>query len=195
MFLFLSSNSIGQGYNGKRFTFTYQPAYSMVDFVSEKFVLHQKLILGYSVSKNFSIDLHVSDSRSKLYVSNYGNIKPTFQIHDFLIGGSIFYHRKFHHSYAPLGRYYGIGLDIGQQNSLREVTVPSEYYYDEEYVYEFYDDVNRVRMILVSAYFGRNFLFKEKIFFGYGLQLGIGLEENQPLRHFGKPYINCGILF
>lgn len=190
----LATDSFGQGYRGKRFAITYQPGYSMVDYLSFYFVGHHKLNLGYAVSKHFMINVHGNYSASRELDHYY---YEKYQIKDITAGGSILYFRKIQQSYAPIGRYMGIGFDYGQSNSERVVTIQespgSSYYYD----YYYYDDVDRQTYMFVSAIFGRNYLIKERLLLGWGMNWGFNINNraDQPIRQLGRANITCGFIF
>jgi hypothetical protein len=192
--LLVSFSSFGQGYRGKRFTFAYQPGYSMLEppYDFKHIMMHHKANVGFALSKHFSVHLTGSYTNSREFQDfSYESL----QVKDLTGGISFLYFFKNHQSFAPIGRYFGIGLDFGRQNLLRTVYGEPEYEGGplEENLY--YDDVESTSLMIYSAYFGKNFLIKERLLLGYGVQFGWSSGEGPKSRHFLKPQFNLGFIF
>jgi hypothetical protein len=118
-------------------------------------------------------------------------------VNDVSGGISFCYFYKNHQSFAPLGRYIGISFDYGTQNKDRTVYTIDPLYPDyppgEE---KYYDKQEKTSLMIMSIITGKNFLIKEKLLLGYGIQFGLVVKGNGPvLRHFIKPQFNIGFLF
>lgn len=191
--------SFSQGYRGKRFSVSYQPGYSMIDFLGEPFFLigHNKLDISYSISNHFSVGLNASYTKTKEKVYYWVSSDNVFEVRDELIGIKLSYFRKKQESFSPFGRYFAIGLDYGTQNTLRTELEYSDEYKDGVKERDYYDSKYRNNVGIISFYFGRNFLIKQRFLFGYGFQVGLKFlnYKNQPMRHFGKPHFNIGYIF
>lgn len=191
-----TQTTFSQGYRGKRFSLSYQPGYSMLNpsYDFKNLILHHRLNLGFVIGKHFTINLNGSytNSRETLSFDNYESV----QVNDVSGGISFCYFYKNHQSFAPLGRYIGISFDYGTQNKARIVYGLPLYdgYPPEEYQY--YDKQEKTSLMIMSIFTGKNFLIKEKILLGYGIQFGLVVKGNGPvLRHFIKPQFNIGFLF
>ncbi len=189
-----SQVSYSQGYRGRKFSFSYVPGYSMVDpsFDFLHIICHQKLNLGYSFAKHWSLNLIGSYTNSRTMTNpKYEEI----QIKDITYGVSINYFKKKHQSFAPVGRYMGLSFEFGSQN-LERVEYSPPYYsggpLQEDF---FYNDQNRGKLIIFSANFGKNYLIKDRFLLGYGIQYGFCSKGGPTLRHFIKPQFNLGIIF
>ena len=194
LFVLVASISHGQGYRGKRFSLAYQPGYSMVDLSYDfgHIIMHQKLNLGMTLGKHFSVNLTGSYTNSREMTNGtYENL----QINDITGGITFSYFYKNHQSFAPIGRYFGIGVDFGRQN-LERIVIEEQtdpYYYASEYKY--YDNEETTRLFIFSAFFGKNFLIKEKLLLGYGIQYGICSGNGPVARHCIKPQFIIGLIF
>lgn len=188
--------SFGQGYRGKRFMATYSPSYTMIEppFGFTNFILYNSVKVGYVLSNHFVVN--VNGQFGKTNERDFNRFE-TFSIKDVSGGISFLYFRKFHQNYAPVGRYMGLRFDYGKQNSVREIPDPEDIYNEQKLYY--YDDQIRTKMMIISAEFGRNYVFKEKFLFGYGIQYGFVLgdthEDAPKYRQLLKPHFNFGIIF
>lgn len=195
--LFTTAHS--QGYRGNRFSISYQPGYSVVGYLSEPFFLigHHKFDVSYSISNHFSIGLNASYTKTKEKVYYWASSDNVFEIRDKLIGLKLSYFRKKQESFSPFGRYFAVGFDFGMQNTLRTELVYSNEYKEGVKERYFYDSKYRNNVGILSFYFGRNFLIKQRFLFGYGFQAGLKVlnYKNQPMRHFAKPHFNIGYIF
>jgi hypothetical protein len=189
-----------QGYRDNKFSLSYQPAYSLIGTLSTKFLTHHKVNFGWSVLKHFSINSTFSYSKKDFFIldselsgeSFDGRIYKTFNIKDISGGINILYFRKSMQGYSPIGKYFGVGMDFGKQNSLSTLTNPN----NPLYVFNYYTDLDRETLIMISAFIGRNFLIKEKVLLGYGIQFSRILNvADQPERQNSKPYFNMGYIF
>lgn len=194
------STSFGQGYRGKRFLAAYSPSYSMVNpsYGFDQFILYNSVKVGYTLSKHLTINVNGQYGSTKAF-SKYGF--ESCQIKDISGGVALLYFRKFHQNYAPIGRYMGLRFDYGTQNSFREeVYIPDPLYPSYTETIEYYDDQERVSLMVISAEFGRNYLIKEKFLFGYGIQYGFIIGSGKMFsapnaRQLLKPHFNFGIVF
>jgi hypothetical protein len=186
--------SFGQGYRGKRFSLTYQPGYSMVEpsFDFKRIVMHSKLNFGCALGKHFSVNLTGSYTNSRTFESPNSSSYKSVQINDVTGGIVINYYYKNYQSFAPLGRYVGFGVDFGTQNAERIVLKDNEYGTDEN---KYYDGTKKNRLVIYSFYFGKNFLVKDRLLLGWGIQYGLCSGAGPTLRHCIKPQFNLGIIF
>lgn len=196
-----------QGYRGKRMEIDYNPAYSMANPIygfSSLFLSH-RLNFGYALSNHWMINLNGQFASSRpLNIIGTGIISE-LNIKDISGGFSFLYFRKFHQGYAPVGRYMGVGVDFGTQNTWRVESDTVSYGFGQYDITDryFYDDKEPGSMICVYAIFGRNYLIRERYLFGYGIQYGYvlgndGIEDagvNLSYRHVIKPHFKIGILF
>lgn len=196
LFLLLVSatTALGQGYRGKRFSLAYQPGYSMVNLSYDfgHIIMHQKVNFGMALGKHFSVNLTGSYTNSREMTNgDYENL----QIKDVTGGITFTYFYKNHQSFAPIGRYFGLGIDIGRQNLER--TVYGDPYYvggpKQEFLY--YDNAETTKLYIFSAFFGKNFLIKERLLLGYGIQYGLCSGNGPVARHCLKPQFIIGIIF
>jgi len=198
--LLLLNTTFSQGYRGKRFSVSYQPGYSFLGYFSPEDLhglIHNKLSVGFALSDQISVNGTISNTiRDSIQYRGY----EAYNIQDFTLGINFLYFKKVLNAHTPIGKYIGLGFEYGEQNSSRTVDIPvpsswgwgANAYRTEDY----FDNFERVPLMIVSIYFGRNFLIKEKFLFGYGIQGGISLtQNNQPSRHFGKPFFNFGYIF
>lgn len=193
MLIFFQHNSIfSQGYRGKRFSISYQPGYSMVtpsyDFKS--IIMHQKVNVGFAIAKHWSVNLIGAYTNSReMQNSNF----QTLQVKDITGGVSINYFKKNLQSFAPIGRFVGLSIEVGSQNLVRNgfilVNIPPT-----PKPMDYYDTQKRGSLVLISAIFGKNFLIKEHIIFGYGVQFGYCTGGGPYYRHLIKPQFNFGII-
>lgn len=188
--------STAQGYRGKRFSVSYQPSYSMVNppFGFNKMLLYNRVNVGFAVGNHLTVNLSGQYGKSKEKEWRRGDF-DNFGINDITGGISLLYFRKFHQNYAPIGRYMGIGFEYGIQNATREEINP-----DNEYnPYIYYDNQETASLMVISAYFGRNFLAKEKFLFGWGIQYGWCIGDKHAYapsaRMLLKPNFTFGIIF
>lgn len=197
LFLFLFPLVINaQGYRGKKFTISYQPGYSMVNpsFEFNRIMMHNKLNLGFAISKHLSINLLGSYTNSRgMATEKYST--TTMQVKDITGGISVNYFKKKTQSFAPIGRFIGLSIEFGSQNLYRTEYGPPIYPGNPPSEYTYYDNLNRGKLILYSVVFGKNYLLKEKFILGYGIQYGLCSNGGPIYRHLIKPQFNLGIIF
>lgn len=194
LFLVTASSAFGQGYRGKRFSLAYQPGYSMVDLSYDfgHIIMHQKLNFGVALGKHFSVNLTGSYTNTREMTSgSYENL----QIKDVTGGITFTYFYKNHQSFAPIGRYFGLGIDIGRQNLERTIFVASPYIGNPPSEFRYYDNEETTKLYIFSAFFGKNFLIKERILLGYGIQFGLCSGTGPVARHCIKPQFIFGFIF
>lgn len=177
-----------QGLNGKRFTFSYQPGYSFTlgYYQDIDFMLHHRANLGFALSDHWTVNASFLYSHRETRHSSYED----FIINDMGGGISFLYFRKIHQSFAPNGRYMGFGFDYGTSNGKHlnpNITDDSKEYS--------YSELGKTNLMVASAIFGRNFIIKDHILIGYGIQWGFTIGAYQPQRHLGKPFFNLGLIF
>lgn len=187
VFLFVSFAGYTQGYRGKRFSFSYKPSYNVASgsWPLRYWIYYHDVDLGFALSDHWSVNVRGMYGTHKMQPVN-GFYDA--EINDLTVGLSFSYFRKQMQSFAPVGKYIRFGLDYGKQNSAREVDGISVY-----------DGFERIDLIIPSVTFGRNFLIKEWLLFGYGLQTGWCFgdpEKRSPkARQLFKPHFNIGIIF
>ncbi|WP_107040148.1 hypothetical protein [Brumimicrobium mesophilum] len=185
-----------QGYQGKKFSFSYQPSYVVLNYFSTKLLAPQTINFTYSPFQHFSIGLSAT-SANKEFFNDYHY--KYMHVNDKTIGIAFNYHRKNKGSYSPAGRYIGLKFEYGTQNGetlqQEEVEVPNCVNCFENLYY--YDERGKGKMIVASVIFGRNFILKDHFLLGYGIQWGLIVNDNnnQPMRHMGRPFFNLGIIF
>lgn len=195
--LLASSNTFGQGYRGKRFTASYQPAISMINppYDFGHLMMHHKLNVGFAIGKHLSINLTGSYTNTREWTDFYLYQHYTsMQINDLSGGINIMYYYKNFQSFAPLGRYVGLGIEYGRQNTDREVSYidPVNYYKEID---RYYDNTKTGRLILFSVIFGKNYVIKNNLLLGYGIQFGMTNGTGPILRHCIKPQFTIGYIF
>lgn len=187
-FLLCAQFASGQGYRGKRFTIAYQPGYSMLiptyDF--QNIMMHHKLNAGVALGKHLSLNLTGSYTNSRALSSN--DYYESVQVNDVSAGITLQYFYTNFQSFAPIGRYVGLGIDFGMQNSKRDLSTETQTIYR-------YDSQVREKMMMISIYLGKNFLVRERILLGYGVQLGVITQGDFKFRHCVKPQFIIGIPF
>lgn len=195
--LVISFQSNGQGFRGKRSTITYQLGFSNFGnyFDFSHLLYHNKVNYGYTLNNNFSVHFLASYLHTKLYHDlDYGY--KTVQIQDLTLGMNFSYFFKNQQYFSPIGKYVGLGIEYGRQNSLRTVIIPEQapdFYEKTEY---YYDGSNgTTSLMLLYAYFGRNLLYKEKLMLGYSFQFGVTTAQGPSERQWFKYQINVGYLF
>jgi hypothetical protein len=216
-FLLTLQTAFGQGYRGRKLSLSYQPAYSFIGYFNPELLIpigHQKVNVGFALSNQLSINLTAQTSNGKklgYYTAHggtgYHSVQGDLIIEDKLVGVQLNYFRKSKSAFAPLGRYLSLGIEYGRSNSYSEDTVfsvnPNPFGEDIITTYPNYDDRETESIIILSFVIGRNFLVGDRFLLGYGMQLGshlapiwdILLEYDQPMRHFGKPFFNLGVIF
>ena len=193
-----SASSNAQGYRGKRFSVAYQPSYALAGFYTfNRMIMYNRVNLGFALGDHLTVNLSGQYGKTKEKEWSGGGYE-NFGINDITGGISLLYFRKFHQNYAPIGRYMGIGFEYGQQNAGRTILEPVEgSSYSNEL--DYYDSEERTSLMVISAYFGRNFLAKEKFLLGWGIQYGwcMGDKANQTpsMRMLVKPNFTFGIIF
>ena len=206
-----------QGYRGKRFSLSYQPAYSFYEAydVSVNPIGHHKFDFGMAF-KNITLNVtwqHSFMSQNNHFELEEGYIEgesqvPTnlgdLHVKDIVWGGQINFYKKEKRAFAPFGKYIGFGIEKGFGNSM---TADTFYVYVADFRGDIdtsthyisaYDDRERVPITLLSFYIGRNFVFKESFLFGYGIQFSAARpsEFRRPgYFHMAKPFFNFGFIF
>ncbi len=174
------------GYAGKRFVFSYSPAYSCIfqgASLSPYPVHHHKVELGMSLGNHVQINVNAEKSM------HFKSVDMT-KINDRTLGLNILFYKSWKGAYAPIGSYIGVGYNIGKQliadNTLWATNLePNETTFYEER-----------KMQLLSFYFGQNYIVYERLFLGYGIQWGIPTDGYaNSMRHLMKPFFKIGIAF
>lgn len=191
LFLLILQITLAQGYRNHRFSLSYQPAYSFFNYLEldpMTPISHHKLNLGCALGKHFSVNLTGQHSFGGREAT--GNLGETILISDQLVGLQFNYFRKLHNSFTPIGTYWGVSFEYGMQNDTREEIV-------DIYTLIHIDDTNREPFAVISIHTGRNYLIKERLLLGFGLQFGLAVmnTEDQPQRYLGKPTFNIGFIF
>ncbi len=183
-----------QGYRGRKFSLSYVPGYSMIEppFDFKHVIAHQKINLGYSLSKHLSVNLIGSFTNTRTMTSpRYKEV----QIKDITYGIGFNYFKKQQQSFAPVGRFIGFSFEFGSQN-LEQISYAPPYYPGGKPIKEYYyNDQKRGDLMLFSINFGKNYLFKDRFLVGYGIQYGYCTQGGPNWRHFVKPQFNFGIIF
>lgn len=195
VFAFIVFQTNGQGFRGKRSTISYSIGFSSVSGTYDlaHILYHNKLNYGYALNKRISLNMVATYCNSKHWKDD-NTIYSSLQIHDYTLGLNFSYFFKNQQGFSPLGRYVGFGVEYGKQNLLRQEVVQSNPYYGPHNEY-YYDNEATTDLMVFSVFFGRNFLFKEKLVAGYSLQIGYcsGLGPNA--RQLFKPQFTLGYIF
>lgn len=176
LFLVLNYSLFSQGgYNGQRWTFSYNPAYS---YNFSEFLIHHKVEAGYTLNGKFKLALNMEKSQRFMNVNHH--------IMDKSIGLNVLYFRNKKGSYAPIGSYIGLGYSYVMQDLNMSL-------YLEEYeaVPEIFE---KHPTHIISLYTGKNYIIYDHFFLGFGVQWGCPFGKYAlTVNHFGKPYFNLGI--
>lgn len=188
-FVLISMSCFSQkGFNGQRFVFNYTPAYSVIldemIIVSPYLVQHQKLEFGATLNKRFFFSVNTEYSTNVTLKNDPDIIK------DNSIGASLLCFRNKRGSFSPIGAYIGLGLNIGTGNQRYLTQAPNDGSSYNPIVY-----YERERFYLISLYTGQNYILKNHLYLGYGIQWGITLDGDDNVRHLGKPYFKIGVSF
>jgi hypothetical protein len=190
IFLFFSiSTLLGQGYNNKRFVFSYNPAYSIIVtdmiLISPYFIHHHKLELGLSLGKRIFLSTNVE------YSTNLSKTNALYEVKDNTYGGTLYFFKNKKGSFTPIGKFIGFGVNAGAANGLVKDTV------DTDYGSEIYTSIQRDPVVIFSLYTGQNYILYDRLFLGYGVQWGVEYYKvnQQQLRNFGKAYFKIGLTF
>jgi hypothetical protein len=178
-----------QGYGNKRFVFNYSPAYSVIlteaIIISPYFVQHHKAELGISLSKRLLFNVNYENAR------NLNSVDDAPYVKDNTCGISFVFFQNKKGSFAPIGKYVGIGLNYGTQyvRKYKSVSLPYGGTYTASYD-------KKETAVLFSLYTGQNYIVFDRLFLGYGIQWGVPIDGSETnLRHLGKPYFKLGICF
>lgn len=194
IFIFSTSSTLFcQGYRGHKFAMTYQPGVSMLrnPYDPSNFLFHQKVNLSLAIKKHWSVNFTGAYTNSKIMKSRGYD---TVQVRDITAGINFCYFYKNHQSFAPVGRYFGFGLDIGTENEVITKKIMSGF--STSQIMNSSTAANkRVYMGIFSVYFGKNYLIAERILLGYSLQLGYTFGQGPALRHLAKPQGLIGFIF
>lgn len=187
----------------------------MVSWLSDLVVGHSRLELNSTIGKSWMVGLVGNYSYAKFpkvaehtsggtgsggsYSNSWASI-PT--IRDLSAGVRFYYFKRKEGKCAPSGRYLVAGLDFGIKNSLTETVVETtipQYPYNETYTYYSSTKETVERSVILSMGFGRSFVLKKRILFGYGLDFGLDLfasdTDQFAIRHLLKPLLKIGYTF
>jgi hypothetical protein len=199
-----------QGYKGKRFAASYEVGPSFLGrfmIYDRIIVLRNSLEVNYAINKRLTLGLGVNylrrnlpDSLPILSVASkgFGNTENIIvngyltegRLSDITLSFRMKYFARKNGGFAPMGRYAGLSVDYGFQNTISEYT---NHIGEIGYVY---DNTKRTSLLLFTATFGRNIIFQEKFLLGYGMTLGYNLTREQQFRRYvARPFVNFGILF
>lgn len=207
--LTLFEQAIAQGFQGKRFSTSYEIGTSFLGRISvwdQYLLFRHSADINYALSKRFTVGFGVNHakktlpagspiwglattSRIVLLQSINGNFHAA-QVNDLTFSLNIKYYAKNNGSYAPLGSYIGFMYEHGWQNTLSSQQLSS----GETLIS--YDKNDRSTLSVISLTYGRNIIFDYKYLFGYGITMGYNrTRELQFRRHIARPFVSFGILF
>lgn len=196
MMLFAGS-VFSQGALNKKVSVYYTPSYSLWNvYAFNSVVLYQGIGAELHLNRRWGFNVHYESCQSsKAYRSNN-------YINDKIYGFQVIRYRKLSGGIAPNGRYLSLGLNFGTKNAEYLVDNPDIDYGSDDSTMVLGGDL-QTKLLELNISLGRNFLFKNGLIFGFGMQSNYNLikngiklfdEKDGELRLF-RPYFKLGYSF
>ncbi len=178
MLIGLVGSAKAQDHRGHRFSVSVEPGISFLKF-NEFPVLHNRLSIGMVLGKQLELKAQYLNTTNTY---DHGTLY-SIRTNDVAYGLSILVYIRNNGAIAPVGRFIGAGIYIGTQN--------------DNYIYSHSEGVEKVSLAVVTSQFGRNFLFKTRFKFGYGIEWGLSLLNTKKIysRYLIKPTFTFGFMF
>lgn len=192
--MLFGSSAFTQGALNKKVSVYYTPSYALWNvYRFNTAVLYQGVGAELHLNRRWGFNVHYESCQSD-------KTFETSKINDKIYGFQVIRYRKLSGGIAPNGRYLSVGLNFGTKNEEYLVDNPDGIEGNQMSVL---DGKQQTKLLEFNISLGRNFLFKNGLIFGYGMQSNYNLiqdgkkifdELDGALRLF-RPYFKFGYSF